>query len=94
MPNRRVAGASTLEPPRVGESAQGGTCPSSARGWSAAQPPRLGARPQHAADIARRGMADKKDEIRSNIEGKDLLGTYGILVAFLLFIYVLYNVVY
>ena len=39
-------------------------------------------------------MADKKDEIRSNIEGKDLLGTYGILVAFLLFIYVLYNVVY
>lgn len=39
-------------------------------------------------------MADRKDDIRGDIEGKDLLGTYGILVAFLFFIYVVYNVAF
>ena len=41
-------------------------------------------------------MADKKNEElhHRDMESVSLLGTYGILVAFLLFLYAIYNIIY
>jgi len=41
----------------------------------------------------RANMAEKPDS-KGSMETMELLGTYGILVAFLLFIYVVYTIIY
>lgn len=37
---------------------------------------------------------ERHDKLHSPIEFRDLMGTYGILVLFLVFLYVMYNIIY